>query len=125
MFLWRVETDEDVVEPSVVVTFKFNDFIASGGGSGDANGCLNGLGAGVGEDHLINAWQNGDEFGGEIDFELVLSTQSVAFLNLRRDSCIDGRVIGPEDQWPPCEGVVDVFLIIDVIKVRSVCVGKV
>ncbi len=102
------------LEPAVVVSLEPNDAPAAGKHAGQAKGDLSGFRAGVAEDNPVRAGNQPGQPLGDANLALVLGAVVPAVAEGLRDGLGDGGVGMPQDQRPPGQRVVQVFVAVDV-----------
>ena len=113
-------TEQNVVGPAVIMAFKFDESGAPSVGACKAKRGLNGFGARVRKYHLLHTWDHFDHSFGQGNFTRVLCAEGIRFLQGFDDSFVELGVVGAENEWPPRQSLIEQFVAIYVIIIRTI-----
>src|SRR5262245_7208126 len=106
----------------MIVAFEFQNEIAPGVSAGQALGNLDGLAAARRECDAFGAGNQTLDLFRNRDFQLMLSAVAEGQLRLPSHGCYQPWVLVPENHRSPCKLVVDIFIALDVTKLRTAAV---
>src|SRR5207302_9259275 len=114
----RLHADQSGIVQAVVRTFEFENFVASGGGTGEAAGVHGGFGAAVAKAHHLygEALTN---FFRELPFHVVRHAKHRAGGKTPRNSLHDGRMTVSGHQRANTEVLVEVLVTIEIAEMRT------